>query len=370
MTRLIRAGDVGPAVLDVQRRLGRVLDTPVDDSGTFDRATLSAVKAFQQRRGLPADGIVGPETWRSLVDAGYALGDRLLWHSRRMMRGDDVRDLQHRLNALGFDAGQEDGVFGPLATSAVREFQRNAGLDVDGVVGPRTVAALRRLARGHASGGIGVRARAREQLRLLAGRSLVGARILIDPSHGEGDPGHIGPSGACEADVSWHIASRLSARLASHGAEVVLSRGPATNPSARERARLANEQGVEVAVSIGVNALDVPAASGASTYYYGSATYASEGGLRLAELAQAAMVRSGWEPDCRVHPMSWIFLRETRMPAIVAEPGFITSPRDEARLVDPSHQEAVAQALVEAVATFYETAGATQPPALRARQLV
>src|SRR3712207_6890176 len=32
----------------------------------------------------------------------------------RMMRGDDVRELQHRLNQLGFDAGAEDGIFGPL----------------------------------------------------------------------------------------------------------------------------------------------------------------------------------------------------------------------------------------------------------------
>jgi len=359
--RLIRRGDTGRPVVDVQQRLGRALGEPLAADGNFGDETHAAVRRFQRERHLPADGIVGPDTWRSLVDSGYTLGSRLLWHSRRMMRGDDVRELQHRLNALGFDAGQEDGVFGPLATDAVKEFQRNAGLDVDGVAGPRTIAALRRLARGHASGGIGIRARAREQLRSLAGRSLVGARILVDPSHGEGDPGHVGPSGASEAHVSWEIGSRLAARLAAHGAQVVLSRGPQTNPSGRERARLANEQGVELAVSIGVNALDVPTASGASTYYYGSDSYVSEGGFRLADLAQNAMVQAGYEPNCRTHPMTWTFLRETRMPAIVAEPGFITSPRDEPRLSDPVHQEAIAGALVQAVTAFYETAGATLP---------
>ena len=369
MTRLIRVGDSGPAVADVQRRLQRALTDPTaassDDEGTFGPATLAAVRAFQQARGLAADGIVGPETWHSLVDAGFALGDRLLWHSRRMMRGDDVRDLQHRLNALGFDAGPEDGVFGPLASAAVEDFQRNAGLAVDGVAGPRTIAALRRLARGHASGGIGARARARERLRLLAGRSLVGAKILVDPSHGPGDPGHVGPSGISEAEVAWNLGSRLSGRLAARGAQVVLSRGPNTNPSGSERARLANEQGVDVAISLGVNALDNPAASGASTYYFGSPTFVSEGGYRLAELAQVAMVAAGWGPDCRTHPMTWSFLRETRMPAIVAEPGFVTSPHDEPRLSDPPHQDALAQALVDAVAAFFADPGneAGQPQA-------
>lgn len=353
MNRLIRAGDTGPAVLDVQRRLRRVLGLPEVDDGVFGALTLAAVRTFQQQRGLPADGIVGPETWRSLVDAGYTLGDRLLWHSRRMMRGDDVRDLQHRLNALGFNAGHEDGVFGPLATAAVEDFQRNAGLNVDGVAGPRTVAALQRLARAHTSGGIGVRARERERLRGLARRTLTGARILVDPAHGADDPGTTGPTGVTEAEVSWQIASRLAARLSARGAEVILSRGPHTNPTGSERARLANEQGVDVAVSLGLNALANPVASGASTYYYGSPTFVSEGGYRLAHLVQHAMVGEGWLPDCRVHAMTWSFLRETRMPAIVAEPGFITSPRDEPRLMHPAHQDRLAHALVAALAAFF-----------------
>src|SRR3712207_9348100 len=93
----------------------------------------------------------------------------------RMMRGDDVRELKHRLNQLGFDAGAEDGIFGPLARAAVEEFQRNTGLVVDGVAGPQTLAALRRLLRGHQSGGLAVRAREREWLRGLRGRTLSGA---------------------------------------------------------------------------------------------------------------------------------------------------------------------------------------------------
>lgn len=353
MIRLIRAGERGSAVKDVQQRLNRVLG-PLAVDGVFGSQTLRAVRDFQRERGLPADGIVGPETWRSLVEAGWELGDRLLWHSRRMMRGDDVRDLQHRLNQLGFDAGSEDGVFGPLARGAVEEFQRNVGLDVDGVAGPETIAALRRLRRAHQSGGVGVRAREREWLRGLTGRTLSGARVLVDPGHGAGDAGHQGPSGASEAEVAWQIAARLSARLSARGSHVVLSRGPASNPSASERARLANEQGVDVVVSLGVNALPTPAASGASTYFYGSSSFVSEGGYRLAGLVQDEIVAAGWEPDCRVHPMTWTILRETRMPAVVAEPGFITSSTDAPRLVRPACQDRLAEALVQALERFFE----------------
>ena len=359
--RLIRRGDSGPPVVDVQQRLSRALGDPVEADGEFGDATYAAVRRFQRERHLPADGIVGPETWRALVESGYTLGSRGLWHSRRMMRGDDVRELQHRLNQLGFDAGAEDGIFGPLARAAVEEFQRNTGLPVDGVAGPLTVSTLRRLLRTHQSGGIGIRAREREYLRGLSGRSLVGARILVDPSHGPDDPGHTGASGITEAEVAWQICSHLHARLAARGAHVVLSRGPGSTPTGSERARLANEQGVDLTVSIGVNALDNAQACGAASYYFGAPHFMSESGLRLASLVQDQIVGAGWQPDCRVHPMTWAILRETRMPSIVTEPGFITSPRDEARLIDPLWQESLADRLVEALSLFFEGDAATVP---------
>ena len=352
--RLIRRGDSGPAVVDVQQRLSRAFDETLVPDGDFGEQTFATVRRFQRDRNLPADGIVGPETWRALVESGYTLGSRLLWHSRRMMRGDDVRELQHRLNQLGFDAGPEDGIFGPLARAALEEFQRDTGLTVDGVAGPATVATLRRLIRTHQPGGIGIRAREREWLRALSGRTLAGARILVDPSHGPDDPGHLGPSGVSEAEVAWQICSHLHARLSARGAHVVLSRGPGSNPTGSERARLANEQGVDVTLSVGVNALDTPAASGSSSYYFGAPHFVSEGGYRLATLVQDRVVGAGWDPSCRVHPMTWSILRETRMPTVVIEPGFITSPRDEARLTDPLEQERLADALVDALSQFFE----------------
>ena len=105
---IIRLGDRGDAVLDVQRRLGALgYSFPPDErSGVFGPATDQAVRAFQQKRGLLVDGLVGVDTWRELVEASWRLGDRVLYLRAPHVRGDDVRDLQDRLATLGFDVGR------------------------------------------------------------------------------------------------------------------------------------------------------------------------------------------------------------------------------------------------------------------------
>ncbi|MPZ86746.1 MAG: N-acetylmuramoyl-L-alanine amidase [Nitriliruptorales bacterium] len=357
----IRVGDKGDAVRDVQLRLARAHEggspgLPAD--GVFGPRTLRAVRHFQRTRGLAADGVVGTETWRALTEAAVRLGDRLLWHASTIMRGDDVRELQHRLNRLGFDAGQEDGLFGSLARAAVEEFQRNVGLPVDGIAGHSTMDALRRLHRGHQSGGLGVRARQREALRQLADQGLVGTRVLIDPRRSAGDPGWRAPGGAWEADVTWEIARRVTARLAARGTAVLLSRGPRNTVPPSVRGRQANELGVDLVVSIGTNGHRTPVARGSASYYYGVPPFVSEGGLRLAELIQETVVGAGWRPDCGVHPMTWAILRETRMPAVVVEPGFLTSPEDAAALTDPIRQDALAAAIARGIGRFLEAPSA------------
>src|SRR5581483_4838842 len=143
---LIRHGSRGEDVRDLQQRLVAIgYSLAGDDAGTFGDATERAVQDFQTRRGLRVDGIVGRETWSALVESGFALGDRLLYFRRPMLRGDDVAELQRRLNALGFDAGRDDGILGRNTADALTEFQRNAGLPADGICGDTTIAALTRV---------------------------------------------------------------------------------------------------------------------------------------------------------------------------------------------------------------------------------
>ncbi|HWC32375.1 MAG TPA: peptidoglycan-binding protein, partial [Actinomycetota bacterium] len=144
--RAIRHGSRGDGVRDVQARLTALgLRIDPDETGRFGEGTERAVREFQQRRGLVVDGIVGVGTWRELVDAGYTLGDRTLYLHQPYLRGDDVRVLQARLDALGFDPGRVDGILGDRTDRAIRDFQRNVGLPPDGIGGATTLRALDRL---------------------------------------------------------------------------------------------------------------------------------------------------------------------------------------------------------------------------------
>lgn len=347
----IEVGAVGPEVLDVQERL-RVLGLRSDDDpGVFGRSTHAAVRLFQQRRGLTADGIVGDDTWRSLVEAGFQLGDRVLYLTRPMLRGDDVRDLQRRLNRLGFDAGRVDGVFGPETREALKDFQLNTGVKVDGIAGRGTIDLLHRLHRQHQEAPA-FAVREREALRGHRRLSVAGAPVMIDPGHGPNDPGYRIDDGTCEHEVTWAIASKVAGQLGALGIRVVLSRGPATTPSSSERAQLANQEGVEAIVSIHLNALASPEAQGAAAYYFGQEGYHSERGRRLAQLCVDNLVARTGTANCRTHPATLAMLRETRAAAVVVEPGFITHPEEGMRLREQTYQLLIARSLTDATVTF------------------
>ncbi|HEX6286626.1 MAG TPA: peptidoglycan-binding domain-containing protein, partial [Acidimicrobiia bacterium] len=92
--RLYRVGDEGPAIRDIQDRLAALGFGPNGDNrALFGDGTRQAVMEFQKAKGLDSDGIVGPDTWRALYEAGYRLGDRIIFMRRPMIRGEDVAEL-------------------------------------------------------------------------------------------------------------------------------------------------------------------------------------------------------------------------------------------------------------------------------------
>jgi N-acetylmuramoyl-L-alanine amidase len=315
----LASGAEGDGVRDVQRRLGELgHDLGDDPSGVYGGGTSAAVKAFQDGRGLPPDGICGPVTWAALVEAGYRLGDRFLYHRTPMLRGDDVAEVQADLGVLGFDAGRVDGILGPQTARALEEFQRNSGLTPDAICGTDTVAALRRLAGRRAGPTSVAQAREAETLRE-APRQLLDRRVVV------------GAAGSLDA-----LADRLQHLLTEAGAVVAVLHQPDGSAQARE----ANEFGAELYV--GLRLLAEPTCR---VSFYATKGFESVGGRRLAELT-AARVGTVLNIVPKAPGMRLPVLRETRMPAVLCEVG----PVDEVMV----HAVEVATAVAGAVAAWIE----------------
>jgi N-acetylmuramoyl-L-alanine amidase len=364
--KTIREGDHGEDVRDVQHRLmslGWAIE-PIELEGRFGPGTVAAVRGFQQRRGLLVDGRVGRETWAELVEAGYSLGDRVLYLRYPLFRGDDVRALQRRLNSLGFDAGREDGIFGERTDRAVRDFQRNVGRELDGIVGPETLEAVERL-RPQVDAPSRAMVREKEAVSRLDS-SVHGARVAIDPGHGASDPGVVGPSGTKEEEVTLLLASTLANELAARGAEPLVLRQEGTDPSPGERARRANQEGAEVCISLHLNGHADPSAEGSSCYYFGTETTLSPAGRHLAELIQEEITARTGSLDGRTHPLAVTLLRETRMPAVQVEPCFLSNPNEERLLREEAFRRDLAIAVARGVERFFG-ARADSGPRLAAR---
>lgn len=150
---LLKMGSRGSAVTQLQQLLKDKghLNGAVD--GIFGNATYSGVKSFQKSAGVAVDGIVGSRTWTALqsdstpsrgsssssTSSGSFTGVGLL---KVGSRGSAVSSLQQRLKDLGYQPGKVDGIFGSGTHKALRDFQRDNGLVVDGIAGNKTYAKL------------------------------------------------------------------------------------------------------------------------------------------------------------------------------------------------------------------------------------
>jgi N-acetylmuramoyl-L-alanine amidase len=363
---LLRRGDRGGAVIEIRAALAALglLENPDDDLTTgkqvavdfFDAELDHAVRAFQQRRGLLVDGVVGPATYRALREASYRLGARTLAHQfGAPMYGDDVATLQARLQDLGFYTGLVDGYFGLQTHNSLMSYQREYGMAPDGICGPETLRSLYFLG-SRVTGGSLHAIREEEHVRR-SGPRLSGKRIIIDPGRGGADRGLIvnGPQGPIsEADILWDLASRLEGRMTAIGMETFLSRPVNHSPADAERAATANTVGADLMISLRFERHPSPSANGVASFYFGSPHGSvSTIGRNLADFIQREVVARTGLRDCRTHGRTWDLLRLTRMPSIQVDVGYITNPHDSAMLATRESRDAIAEGILAAVKRLY-----------------
>jgi N-acetylmuramoyl-L-alanine amidase len=285
---LLRCGDSGDAVRELQERLSAT-GIPCVVDGHFGRATEVSVRAFQEARKLRVDGLCGPQTWGALVEAGFRLGDRMLYLRQPMLRGDDVAQLQRRLDAVGFHAGRVDGILGPDTQRAIATFQRETGLRADGIFGPSTLQQLDQV--DALAGGSVASVRERESLRRDSHR-LTGRKIYLVAQSGLGDLG-----------------GAVYGGLERGGANVIHD---TSDQQDGVLAKEANDWGADLFLAVRTTDGETQCA------YFGTDVFRSEAGMCVAQRIDEEL-RAVMGETAGPVPRTYSALRETRMPAVVCE---------------------------------------------------
>ena len=130
---------------DAQEVLKKLFIYQGEVDGILGTATKSAIREYQKRSGLSVDGILGPNTKLALskgVDSYLTSVYRDLIESNYYLFSQETKDLQIKLSELNLYNGDVDGIYAFQTEQSVKEFQKKAGLNIDGVVGPKTLAAL------------------------------------------------------------------------------------------------------------------------------------------------------------------------------------------------------------------------------------
>ncbi len=139
----LRMGDSGSAVKDLQTKLKKLGYYSGTIDSTFGSGTYAAVRAFQKKYNLTADGVAGSETLKKL-DSAYknADSDKDDDSLRKGATGSAVKNLQTKLKKLGFYNAYVDGSYGDTTVAAVKAFQKKYNLTADGVAGSETLKKL------------------------------------------------------------------------------------------------------------------------------------------------------------------------------------------------------------------------------------
>jgi N-acetylmuramoyl-L-alanine amidase len=173
-------------------------------------------------------------------------------------------------------------------------------------------------------------------------------RIFIDPGHGGNDPGAVG-NGLKEKDLTLKIAKKIKSKLTNYeNVQVKLSRENDTYLTLSERAKMANDWGADIFISIHINA---GGGIGFESYIYNGSVSSST--IAYQNIIHEEIVKAtGWN-DRGKKRENYAVLRETKMPAILTENGFIDNTTDANKLKNDSFLDKIAQGHVNGIVKLF-----------------
>jgi N-acetylmuramoyl-L-alanine amidase len=199
-------------------------------------------------------------------------------------------------------------------------------------------------------------------------RLMSGWTVVIDPGHGGVDTGARGRSGVMEDDVVLRIALELKALLQAEGVQVVMTRDadidlaqPGTGHRQREslekRVAIIKDGKADLAVSVHCNAVPSSQWYGAQVFYDGSR---NDGSKLLAECIQAEIARLvGGTSRQASQKIDHFILKNSNVPSITVEAGFLSNPREERLLSQRDYQRSIAWGIFSGLMKYALTTAAT-----------
>lgn len=181
--------------------------------------------------------------------------------------------------------------------------------------------------------------------------AVLGETIFIDPGHGAQDAGAIG-NGLLEKNINLEVALKLQSRLHQAGALTVMSRTSDTFDSLQTRVSKGAQASADVFISIHANANDNSRANGTETYY--DTTYAAANSIKLAQKVQPRIVSALGTRDRGVKTAGFYVIKYSRMPSILLETGFVTSPIDASILKSSAAKDRLASGIATGVSNYFD----------------
>ncbi len=182
-----------------------------------------------------------------------------------------------------------------------------------------------------------------------------GHLVAIDPGHGGKDPGAIGATGLVEKDVVLDIGLRLREALHRHSVRTVMTRETDVFVELADRVAIAMRFGATVFVSVHANATARGVIRGVETYYL------KPNSLLLATWVQEELGRSLGIPDRGIRIANFKVLRDSPVPSVLVEVGYLTNLEDEALLRTSAFRQRAAEAIARGVTRFVSQVPAVQP---------
>ncbi|WP_256992534.1 N-acetylmuramoyl-L-alanine amidase [Paenibacillus sp. XY044] len=173
--------------------------------------------------------------------------------------------------------------------------------------------------------------------------------IVIDPGHGGEDPGATAVNGRFEKEFTLSMAQALASLLEKDSRlQVKLTRSDDTFISTQDlfRPKFANEQRADLFISIHGNTFGDPSVSGTESFYY------HDQSLDLANIIHKHVVMATGFNDRGVKNANYFVLRETQMPAVLLELGYLTNPENDENMWTPDFQQSAASSIYKGIKEY------------------